>query len=240
MYMEENNFSKDKQNPDSSSEESKISADKLFMVIVIVMVVVLALIFILPRFMMNTSKLSFSELHKRNIEGKLSPEKGYMYKGIYSFVQVDGLWYTQLSTPDGSRKFNMPFHYSPRDVEQIEPIGVLNASNLEQYKNFFVTFDPEDENLNYIGVAIGEMDQIFVNVFGKGVIGSCTKNATGCENRPIVECNSTTAPVFYFASEEKTNLLYLNTCVVISGKREELFKATDRMLFELLGIIASS
>ena len=100
-----------------------------------------------------------------------------------------------------------------------------------------MTFDPYDDHLNYIAAATSETDAILLNVFGKGVFASCTKNSTDCQDAFIVQCNSTDAPVFYFASEEVTAILYLDNCIIVSGNEQELFKATDRMLFDLLGII---
>ena len=188
--------------------------------------------------MQNLSLLGPEELHKKNLEGKLPPNMGYIYKGGYSFVFFDSLWYTQLKTPVGTRIFNIPFHYSPRDVDNISIKGSLNYSNLERYKGFFMTFDPVDTNLNYIAVSIGETDQVLLNAFGKNVIAACSKNETdACVDRPIIECNSTEAPVFYFKSGTEANVTYNNNCAVISGYKTELFRATDRMLFDFLGII---
>ena len=217
--------------------QQKTLKDNIFFYAIITIILVIFLIVFIPKLIPN-SQPTLEELHKKNLEDKLSPDKGYVYKGLYSFVSYDGLWYTQLRTHSGQKLFNIPFHYSPRDVEHIEPVGQLNYSNLDRYKNFFMTFDPEDENLNYIAASTSETDMILIQVFGKGIIAACTRNETAaCQGRPIVQCNSTDAPVFYFASEEETTLLYLNNCIVISGKNEELFKATDRMLFDLLDIM---
>lgn len=194
-------------------------------------------IFFLPKLIVPSGELSLDELHSRNLEGKLSPDKGYVYNGLYSFVLFDGLWYTQLVTSGGATQYNIPFHHGPKEVENISIYGQLNYSNLDKYKNFFMTFDPDDDDLSYIAASTSESNFVFIQVFGKGVIGSCTKNATGCEDRPKVKCNSTSAPVFYFGSEDETNVLYIDNCVIIAGKERELFKATDRMLFDLLGIM---
>src|SRR3989344_1362374 len=39
--------------------------------------------------------VSIDELHQKNIENELDEEEGYMYQG-YSFVKVDGLWWTEI------------------------------------------------------------------------------------------------------------------------------------------------
>ena len=221
---------------DESLAQPKIK-DSTFIYAAVFIVIMLLVILFVPR-LLNQSQATLEELHEKNIAGKLSADKGYMYNGVYSFVLFDNLWYTQVSTPDKKTIFSIPFHYSPRDVEYINPEGILNYTNLDKYQNIFVTFDPKDENLKYIAVSVGEADLTLIKVFGKGVIASCTNNESdACIGRPIVDCNSTDAPVVYFASENQTKVLYLNNCIIVSGREEELFKATDRMLFNLLGIM---
>jgi hypothetical protein len=221
------------------SEESSKKKDHTFIYAIVIIFIILLFIIFLPRFVPPKSAIvDLDELHQQNLQGKLSKDKGYIHNGLYSFVYYDNLWNTQLQTANATRVFDMKFHYRPIDVEDIDIVGELNRSALARYKNFFMTFNPLDEDMNYIGVAIGETDFIMIQVFGKGVISACTHNESdACTDRPIVECNSTSAPVFYFASEEETNVLYLNNCIILSGKREDILRATDRMLFDLLGIM---
>ncbi|MCK5282833.1 MAG: hypothetical protein KAK00_05475 [Nanoarchaeota archaeon] len=226
------------ENIEEDSSKNKLK-DSIFIYAAIFIILILCLIIFLPKIIPGNSQLTLEELHKRNLEGRLPPDKGYIYNGLHSFVFAEGLWHTQLTNPSGTTLFNLHFHFSPRDVESIIPVGTLNLSNLDRYQNFFMTFDPTDEDLAYIAASIGEIDFPLVQVFGKGVISACTNNEnTACQGRPIVQCNSTDAPVFYFASEDETNLIYLDNCVIISGRQEGLFKATDRFLFELLGIMS--
>lgn len=218
-------------------QPKKLKDSVLFYAILFVVMAVIMIIFI-PKLIPHSQE-TLDSLFQKNLEGKLGPEKGYMYNGVYSFVFYDGLWYTQLKTPSNTKLFNIPFHYSPRDLENISPVGYLNTSSFDDFENFFITFDPIDENLNYIGVAVGETDAVLINVFGKGVIPACTRNETAaCQAQPIVECNASTEfPVIYFASENSTNLLYMNKCIVVAGNREGLLKAADRMLYSMLGIM---
>jgi hypothetical protein len=225
----------EEENPKTEEEPKK--KDSVVIYAIAILLILIALVIIVPRFY-RPHVDTLDELHEKNLQGKLAPDKGYMYNGIYSFVLFDDLWYTQLRTSDGSNLFNIPFHYSPRDVEHITPVGQFNYSNLNNYQNFFMTFDPTDEDLAHIAASISETNMIFIQAFGKGVIAACTNDKDlACKDRPIVQCNSTDAPVFYYASEPETDLIYLNNCAIISGTREELFKATDRMLFDLLDIM---
>jgi hypothetical protein len=223
---------------EKESEGMKEGNDKMFVYASVVIVGIIIGLFLVPKLILPQSRVSLDELHMKNLEGKLPPDKGYLYRGIHSFVLFDNMWYTQVATPQGTRLFNIPFHYSPRDVEDIEPEGFLNYPALDAHHTFYMTFDPTDDDLNYIAVSTGESVRPFIDVFGKAITGSCTKNETiGCVGRPIVDCDTTDAPVFYFATEEQTKLLYLDNCIIISGTKEEMLRATDRMLFDLLGIM---
>jgi hypothetical protein len=239
---------------ENNNEKEESRKDYLFYYAIAGIFLILLFIILVPR-LFTSHSLTIVELHERNLQGKLPADNGYMYNG-HSFVFYGGLWYTQVATSTGARIFNIPFHYSPKDVEDINIIGELNYSNLDKYKNFFMTFDPKDENLGHIAVAIGEADQTIINVFGKGVIGACTKNSSeackntlggenevcvrdvdkACIGRPIVQCNNTNAPVFYFSQSNGTKLVYKNNCIILSGLKEDLFKVTDKMLFNFLKI----
>mgnify|MGYP006293984465 CR=1 FL=1 len=216
--------------------QNKGSDRALILTVAVLALIVLAIIF-LPRFFEPEPK-TLMELHQLNLEGKLSADEGYVYGGEHSFVKFDNLWYLLLTAPEIERFFNIPFHYGPKEVEDIRPQGVFNSSNLNAHDTFYMLIDPEDEYGGYIGASILEADGVFIQAFGKTVTDACTNNVSySCHNRPILSCNATSAPVFYFASENRTNLLYLDNCAIISGQKEELFRATDRMLFDLLGIM---
>lgn len=237
--MEEKNKSQlDKDKADSKKSDGPRKKDNIVLYVTGALLLIILLLFILPRFFPDSSDLTLDKLHEKNLKGELPSEKGYVHNGIYSFVRYNNLWYTQLSTPQGTKLFNIPFHYNPKQVSDIEIVGRLNYTAFDRYRNFFITFNPIDEDLNYIATAIGETNSILIQVFGKGIIASCTTNETrACVDRPIVGCNSTDAPVLYFSSEPETNVLYLDNCMIISGNKENLLKATDRMLFDLLDII---
>ncbi len=223
---------------ESPKKPQKKSKDTVLLYAIIVLFLAVGAMLVVPKLVVTEENLSLDELHERNMQGKLDPKKGYVYNQQYSFVFFDGLWYGLIPSARIEKIFSIPFHYGPREVEHITPVGTLNRSNLDRYSNFFNTFYPLDDDLGYIAASTAEANSVFTQAFGKGVIGSCTTNeSSGCTGRPIVQCNSTDAPVFYFSSEDETNVIYLDNCAIISGKGEELFKATDRMLFDLLGII---
>ena len=58
-------------------------------------------------------KLSVDRLHELNKQGKLDPEKGYLYND-HSFVKEDGLWWTDVYLL--GTIYKTPLHFSPREV----------------------------------------------------------------------------------------------------------------------------
>ena len=207
----------------------------LFYALVIVLVLGVS-IFLLPTLFIS-KPLSLDELHQKNVNDKLDKNEGYLYNG-HSFVFYDGLWYGLIAAPDLGKVFSIPFHYGPREVAEIIPDGKFNGTIFNSYQSFFMTFDPLDEDLQYIAGSIGETNGVLINAFGKNVVGACSKNTTdACHERPIVDCDSTPTPVIYFLSENATSVVYDGNCAIISGNDKEIFRATDRMLFDILGII---
>jgi len=224
------------QSEEKPDEPEVPKKDTILIISIAIIIILLAAVFLIPKLVHPPYTLE--QLHERNFQGKLPPDKGYVYNGQFSFIYQDKLWYTLLTTADGSRRFSIPFHYGPREVEDILPQGFLNDTRLNEYDSFYITFDPNDEDLAFIGVSIGETDRAFVEAYGKGVISSCIHNdSAACINHPIINCSSTEAPVFYFASEPDTRVLFLNNCIIVTGSKEELFRATDRMLFSIMGIM---
>ena len=222
------------QKPEPIPDVKPFNTDKVMIVAgVLVLLIFLAVIF-LPKYLKGPS-LTLDELHERNLQGKLKPDQGYVYNG-HSFVFYDSLLYTSVVNPGRTKQITLPFHFGPRDTEAIAPLGEYNASLFDSSRDIFMTFDPKDEGLPFIGVATGETDQVLINAFGKGVIAACTRNESfPCSARPKVDCD-TAAPVIYFATENQTNVLFLDNCIIVSGREKELWKAADRMLFHFLGI----
>src|SRR3989338_561845 len=89
---------------------------------IIAIILVIALVFSF-RFIIPKPKIvTLEDVNKDNIQGKLNPELGYMYKGVYSFIYNDGLWLLQLQSPNGMNEYNIALHYGARDVENITVI----------------------------------------------------------------------------------------------------------------------
>jgi hypothetical protein len=236
----DNNSSSNKgDNSTKDTEPDKKITDSIFIYVVIGLFIVLAIVIFVPKFVtknINTQP-TLEELNTLNLNGKLSPDKGYMYNGVHSFVLSDGIWYTWLQSPSGNTIYSIPFHYGARETENISTIGAVNITLLNLQKNFFITTDPTVKE-KFLVLSISEAYAIFLKTFDKNLTLACTNNdSVSCANKQVINCNSTSLPVIYLISQNSTYVKYDNNCITISGNAEELLRATDRMLLDFLGVI---
>ncbi len=218
-------------------KEKKIS-DWGLVILVAIIVLTLAVIISFNFFKKETPR-TIDELHSLNLNGKLKEEEGYLYDG-YSFVFANGLWYTQYQvlTARGANLFNIPLHYSPKELEDIPTEGGLNATLFDSEEEIYVTFDPLGQNLNYVALAVGEFDQNIIKAFNKMPVAACDKNETkACETRPIITCNNTDKPVLYLQQEPEAKVIFEDNCMIVQGQGAEIVRAVDRLLLKLYGIM---
>lgn len=220
-----------------SSEEPKKSSERILLVSIIVIFLLLALILAFSIF--NKPKpTTLEELHVLNLKGKLKPEQGYIYKGIYSFINLDNLWYTQLKSPKGTKIYSLALRYSPRDLKDIFIEGNLNDEFFNNQSEFFVTFNPTGKNLAYFGLAVADFDTHMSKVFEKKPIAACDRNETEpCKTRPIVTCEDTNKLVLYIKESERFRTYYNNNCIIVEGNGFDLVKGVDRVLYNLYKIM---
>ena len=220
-----------------NEEEPKNPQEK----ILLISIAVIALLFI--------SILAYGKLHREqpqtledmhvlNLKGKLKPQQGYVYKGVYSFVTLDNLWYTQLKSPKGTKIYSLALRYSPRDLEGIAIEGSLNKEFFDRQNEFFNTFNPNGKELQYVSVAIADFSTHMSSVFEKNPIAACDRNETeACKARPIVTCEDSGKLVLYVREAERFRVYYNNNCIVVEGNGLDLVKGVDRALYNLYGIM---
>lgn len=179
------------------------------------------------------------EMHIANIEGELDPERGFVYDGVYSFITIDGFWYTELVSPSGRTLFNLAMRHSPREVESIPIRGTLNVTKFDNVSEYYVTFNPEGDDFSYVTLAVGEFNQHMASVYRKLPTPACDRDSfiKACEGRPVVTCDSTDDIVLYVNESEASSVVYDENCIVVSGAGFELTKGVDRVLYDLYGII---
>ena len=221
----------------AEQEEPKKSSEKYFIISVAVILLILASIFIFSIFHKPEPK-TLEELHVLNLQGKLKPEQGYVYKKAYSFITLDNLWYTQLTSPKGTKIYSLALRYSPKDLKDTVIEGSLNKDFFDQQNEFYVTFNPTGKEFSYVGLAVADFNTHMSKVFEKKPVASCDRNETEpCKNRPIVTCENTDKLVLYAKESERFRAYYNNNCIVVEGKGLDLVKGVDRILYNLYGVM---
>ncbi|MBI2650836.1 hypothetical protein HYX04_06030 [Candidatus Woesearchaeota archaeon] len=218
-------------------EEPKKSSEKALLISVAV--IVLLLVFIFAYSILNKPKpQTLEDLHILNLKGKLKPEQGYVYNGVYSFVVSDDLWYTQLTSPKGAKIYSLALRYSPKDLKGIVIEGSLNAEFFNNKSEFFVTFNPTGKEFSYVGLAVADFNTHMSKVFEKNPVAACDRNETEpCKTRPIVTCEDTDKLVLYIKESERFRTYYNNNCIVVEGNGFDLVKGVDRVLYNLYSIM---
>ena len=209
--------------------------------ILIISIAVIALLFIsILAFSIFTKPKpqTLEDLHVLNLKGKLKPEQGYIYKGVYSFITLDNLWYTQLTSPKGTKIYSLALRYSPRDLKDIVIEGTLDTKFFDSQNEFYVTFNPTGKEFSYVGLAVADFNTHISKVFEKKPIAACDRNETEpCKNRPIVTCEDKDKLVLYVKESDRFRTYYNNNCIVVEGNGFNLVKGVDRILYNLYNIM---
>lgn len=222
---------------DEKDNEPKKSSEKVLLISVAVIVLLLASIFAYSVLLKPQPK-TLEEMHVSNLNGKLKPEQGYIYKGVYSFITLDNLWYTQLKSPKGTKIYNLALRYSPKDLQDIAIEGSLNSDFFNSQSKFYNTFNPAGKELSYVSLAIADFSTHMSKVFEKEPVAACDRNETEpCKTRPIVTCEDSNKLVLYIKESERFRAYYNGNCIVVEGKGFELVKGVDRVLYNLYSIM---
>ena len=218
-------------------KETSLRSDKLLIIAVILILVGFAAFFGLKYFTKEQPQ-TIDDLHALNFKGKLKEGQGYLYKGTYSFVKFENLWYTQLVSPKGTRLYNIQFRYGPKDVESVNIKGRLNDGVFNNATEYYVTFNPRGNDFSSVAVAVGDFNQQMTRIFFKQPIAACDRNETlACLDRPIITCENTDKLVLYAKESNSSRVAYNNNCIMVEGNGLELVKGVDRVLYDLYGIM---
>jgi len=217
-------------------KQEKKTSDWIIVIPIAVIIIILAAVISL-KFIKEDQPNTIEDLHLANLKEELKSDEGYIYNG-YSFVFANGLWYTQVQNIAGTSLFNIPLHYSPKDLEDIPIEGIFNATLFNSERGIYITFDPLGSNLQYVALAVSEFDQNIIKAFNKIPIAACDRNETdACADRPIITCKNTDKPVLYIQQEAETKIIYDGNCMIVQGIGPEIVRAVDRLLLQLYGIM---
>ena len=247
---EEYEKAKEKLEPDAKEFDKKIEelnkqdvaeeqpkSDKVLIASIAVIVLLLAAVISFSVFNKQQPK-TLEDLHVLNLKGKLKPSQGYVYKEVYSFVTLDNLWYTQLTSPKGTKLYSLALRYSPKDLKNIPIEGTLNSEFFNNQTEFYVTFNPLGNQFSYVALAVADFNTHMSKVFEKIPVAACDRNETEpCKNRPIVTCEDKDKLVLYVKESEKFRVYYNDNCIVVEGNGFDLVKGVDRILYNLYNVM---
>ena len=221
-----------------ASEEPKKSSEKVLIISIAIIIILLASTLYYTIRISKAQPKTLEELHVLNLQGKLKPSQGYIYKGVYSFINFDNLWYTQLNSPKGTKIYSLALRYSPNELKGIVIEGALNSELFNNQSEFYVTFNPTGKDFSYVGLAVADFNTHMSKVFEKKPIAACDRNETEpCKTRPIVTCNDADKLVLYIKEADKFRTYYNNNCIVVEGNGLDLVKGVDRILYNLYNIM---
>ncbi|MBL7051351.1 hypothetical protein ISS04_04310 [Candidatus Woesearchaeota archaeon] len=170
--------------------------------------------------------------------GKLFPknETSYTYNG-FSFAKYGETWFTQIQPPGQNKLYTIELRYGPKELEDIPIIGkpelFLNINST------YVSFNPEDDELKYVGLATADLQMNLIKVFGITPVAACSKNENNnCPtDTPIKNCDNTNAPVILLQQDPVAFIEQKENCLIIQGDNLNLVKAADKLILYWYGII---
>ena len=230
--------------PEEKNESDK-KETKTLLIIIAIIVGIFIIFFAVGYFykMHDTTEtvLTIDDLHQMNLRGE-ETENNYMYNG-FSFVSIQGAWYTQIKIED--TLIDLPIHYGPRDLEDIEISGTINESFMKN--EIYITFNPTEDNMKYVALAASELSLSMVKGMNVKPVAACDRNETDieekqeevnntCYGRPIITCESGEAAV-YLLQEEPAKVEMKGNCILVQGAEMNLTKAVDRLLLEWYNVM---
>ncbi|MDP3640491.1 MAG: hypothetical protein Q8R53_04820 [Nanoarchaeota archaeon] len=182
----------------------------------------------------SASVVSIDDLHQQNLDGELDEDyEGYVYNG-YSFVKVDGLWWTEMNK--FGTLYKAPLHFAPRELEEIQINGTLGSA-FNEGDAVYVTIDPTVRD-KYYTLAISELSFNIVQGMDRTPVGSCTQENEACDNRTIISCETANGrPTIELAVGPGPEITLQSSCIKIRGTEYGIVKAVDRLLYQWFGIM---
>ncbi len=223
----------DEEQPEEVEEVSESKKNFYFVAAVVFVVVILVSLFGFRFFIKPEPIKTLDDVMKETITGDSVSETNYLYNG-FAFVKVNNLWHTRWQS--GKMIYNVPLHFSPRDVEDIPIEGKLDPRFFQD--TVFITFDPVQPILRYIALGAGELSINMAQVFDVTPLAACTMNETlACHSRPILTCENTDAAVIYLKHDLETKIILKGNCIVIQGPEMDMVRALDRLILMWYGIM---
>jgi len=178
---------------------------------------------------------TLDEMFEKTLAGEVTDDN-YIYNG-FAFVRVGNLWYTRFKVED--MLFDIPLHFDPKSTDNITLHGELNHTKFNTAEKFYITFDPEQDRLDYVALTSAELSlNMARGAIGKTPEAACAVNKTfACSTRPIINCSNTEYSVIYLRDAKPTGLFMEDNCVIVQGERQEVLRAADRLIYQWYGMM---
>ncbi len=176
------------------------------------------------------------------INNTFQPES-YKYNG-FLFQKGMYAWYSKIKI--GDSVYDVSFVYGPKEVDNISVIGKVNDLILKA-NEIYVTTEPDYPSK--IGKAQVEISKItsprtanfgILNIPTINTVTEIPDNLKGIVNYPEITCENATSntSVIYLKIGSETRIYNDSYCVIVEGSNDdEVVKAADRLVYNLLGII---
>ncbi len=131
------------------------------------------------------------------------------------------------------------FHNLPSMVEDLqleqEPVRDIGGAG-----NIMITFNPDDENIQFIESIRMELEDEFQVNLGKQVVAGITTNSTLYQNFPVIDCGDADANniVIKMKSSDDEEMIYEGNCLELRGSSgHSFYRLKDRLIYSLTGIM---
>ena len=102
----------------------------------------------------------------------------------------------------------------------------------------YMSFDPYSENVQYVGLAIGDLDTALIKVGGIVIHTACTiQDNDACVGVSIKNCENTNEPVIVVGQDKVAFVEQDGNCLKVYGKDIDIVRAADRLLLYWYGIM---
>ena len=163
-------------------------------------------------------------------------EETITYNGFAFVHNKDGTWTTQYQINNYLLPLEM--HYNPLETLNITPHTTTSWNSTLNVEQLTISFDPRPEDLSYVQVATTELAFKF-KVLGINISVGYTVNGTETDlPKPVITCSTPNTTAIIVQETNTSAQIYLrDRCITITGNKEELIRASDRVIYTFFGII---
>lgn len=243
-YIEHHNESNESRKSDDSDKQSKQFVVYFTIAIILIMLIAGISYFLFTTFTPEKQPIeyNFLEQYEQVVDGQENENQYKFNEFIFVRENASQVWTTVAYK--GSQPYELSSLAGPKDVEHIS----LDNRSLELIFNkphaVFVidtTFDQFDyqtakvaQSMIEVGKAVGNK----YNILNKNVTSALSASSNPA--LPIANCEQVTnkTNVIFFKYDNKTEIRVENDCIIVAAPTgDEMIKASDRLLFAIVGIL---